>query len=507
MPEILELRKELADPSLDPPALAFEAERAGIAVRQRMLNLREERLQGPARLAIEEIVNPLDQDGEVLGHGARDVVSGARGRPDMGRKAYLRPRAVLDRSGRWCPTLRRSAVALCAAAALAVTGAAEAGSDVAGSLETRLERALAVSGLPAKATGAVVVDLASGELVYSRNENRSLVPASIQKLTVAVTALAELGPGYRLETEVLGEGRQAGAVWQGDLVLKGYGDPTLDRRDLRELARQVRAAGIERVTRRVLGDESFFDDRRTAPGWPASSYLYESPPLSALVVDRGAVKKVVVENPALAAARLFRAALARAGVRVAGKAATGRASANAVPLAGVLSQKLSRIVRRMNRESDNFIAEMLVKGLGARAGTAGTTAAGAQVVRRALERLGVPLAGTRLVDGSGLSRNDRLTAQTLGSLLVAVWRDPKLKQPFVDSLAVAGINGTLEDRFEKGPVRGHVRAKTGTTDIASSLAGYVRDRFAFVILMNGSPIPFSDARRAQDRFVQLLAKQ
>jgi D-alanyl-D-alanine carboxypeptidase/D-alanyl-D-alanine-endopeptidase (penicillin-binding protein 4) len=88
-----------------------------------------------------------------------------------------------------------------------------------------------------------------------------------------------------------------------------------------------------------------------------------------------------------------------------------------------------------------------------------------------------------------------------------VWRDPKLNKPFVDSLAVAGVNGTLEDRFEKGPARGHVRAKTGTTDIASSLAGFVRDRFAFVVLMNASPIPFSKAHRAQDRFVQLLAKQ
>ena len=102
-------------------------------------------------------------------------------------------------------------------------------------------------------------------------------------------ALTALGPSFRIETDVLGAGQQVDQTWQGDLVLKGYGDPTLTPVSLRVLARQVRAAGIVRVTGRVLADESWFDARRTAPGWKTSFYIEESPPLSALIVDRGRV--------------------------------------------------------------------------------------------------------------------------------------------------------------------------------------------------------------------------
>jgi D-alanyl-D-alanine carboxypeptidase/D-alanyl-D-alanine-endopeptidase (penicillin-binding protein 4) len=123
-----------------------------------------------------------------------------------------------------------------------------------------------------------------------------------------------------------------------------------------------------------------------------------------------------------------------------------------------------------------------------------------------LAERGVPLAGVRIVDGSGLSRLDRLTARALAALLVVAWRDPALRGPFVASLAVAGVNGTLEDRMTRGPARGVVRAKTGTTDRASALAGYVGAAYVFAILMNGDPIPYWSARTAQDRFAQVLAR-
>ena len=374
-------------------------------------------------------------------------------------------------------------------------------------LETRLRGALATSNVSASATGAFVLELSTGGLVYSQNVSASLRPASNEKLTVALAALAELGPAFTIETTVLGDGALAGTAWDGDLVLKGYGDPTLSRADLVTLARQVRAAGITRVTGWILGDESFFDRRRTAPGWKPSFYKEESPPLSALVVDRAKVDGRTVDNPALAAAAAFRRALVAAGVRVAGQAAVGTASATAVPLGRVVSQRLAVIVRRMNRVSDNFIAEALLKGLGARELGIGSTAAGARVVVRELRERGVPLEGVRIVDGSGLSRYDRLTARALVALLIAGWSDPAIKAPFVASLPVAGVSGTLEDRMESGPAYGRVRAKTGTTASASALSGYVGTRYVFSILMNARPLPTWSARRAQDRFAQLLAAQ
>jgi D-alanyl-D-alanine carboxypeptidase/D-alanyl-D-alanine-endopeptidase (penicillin-binding protein 4) len=296
-------------------------------------------------------------------------------------------------------------------------------------------------------------------------------------------------------------------VWRGDLVLKGFGDPTLSHADLTALARQVRAEGITRVTGNVLGDESWFDSRRTAAGWKAAFYITESPPLSALIVDRGVVGRYTSRDPALAAAQLFRAALVRAGVRVAGGSAHGTASELDVQLASVDSPQLSAIVSWMDRVSDNFVAEMLVKELGAVQAGKGTTAAGVGVIAGLLADAGIPLDGVRLVDGSGLSLLDRLTPNALVELLRAMYEDTEIRLELLASLPVAGRTGTLEHRMRSGPATGIVRAKTGTTSNASALSGFVSNRYIFSVLQNGYPIALFSARTAQDRFAAVLASQ
>ena len=372
-------------------------------------------------------------------------------------------------------------------------------------LAARLTRALTVPGVSWSRTAAIVVDLASGRRLYGRNPGRSLKPASNEKLTVALAALDELGPAFRIPTDVLGEGRLDGHVWRGTLVLKGYGDPTLSRRDLLRLADAIRRGGIRRLTRPVEGDESYFDRRRTAPGWKPSFYKIECPPLSALVVDRARVGGRTVEDPALSAARAFSRALRSVGVRVPRGARKGTAAEDAVRLARVSSPRLERLLVRMNRKSDNFLAETLLKELGAREAGRGTTAAGARVVVSALRARSLPLRGVRIVDGSGLSRYDRLTARSIAALLVSAWRDRRVRWRLFLSLPLAGVEGTLADRLERPPARRHVRAKTGTTSSASALSGYVRRRLVFSVLQNASPIPWWWARYGQDRFVQILA--
>jgi D-alanyl-D-alanine carboxypeptidase/D-alanyl-D-alanine-endopeptidase (penicillin-binding protein 4) len=161
----------------------------------------------------------------------------------------------------------------------------------------------------------------------------------------------------------------------------------------------------------------------------------------------------------------------------------------------------------MNRESDNFVSEMLLKELGASIGRNGSTVAGARVVLDELRAAGVPVGGVRIVDGSGLSRLDRLTVRALVGILRAGADDPAVKDAFVASLAVAGVSGTLERRLARRPTRGRVLAKTGTTSVASALAGFVRGRYVFAILQNGSPVPYWTARQAQDRFVTILARR
>ena len=394
-------------------------------------------------------------------------------------------------------------------AALAVLPAALALAQAASTanvpLPTRLTQALAVPDVSARSEGVVVVDLDSGKTVFARNPDLPLAPASNEKLALTYAALKELGPDFEFRTEVLGVGWQDGAVWHGSLVLKGYGDPTLSSLGLKRLAKQLAIAGIRQVTGHLFADESWFDSVRTAPGWKASFFLEECPPLSALVADGDLVNNRFALSPAISAAAKLRRALRAAGITTGG-ISLRKAPSGATPLAQVNSAPLSEILTEMDHNSDNYVAELLLKGLGAEVGTGGTTAAGDAVVIRSLAGAGISLAGVRIVDGSGLSLDDRLTARAVTSLLLLSWRDSDLRNVLWNALPVAGVSGTLQHRLLDGPAHGAVRAKTGTTDLASALSGYASDRYAFSILQNGEPVSFYYARMAQDRVAQALAR-
>jgi D-alanyl-D-alanine carboxypeptidase/D-alanyl-D-alanine-endopeptidase (penicillin-binding protein 4) len=395
--------------------------------------------------------------------------------------------------------VRRGLLIVCVALLLAPAGSA---SPV--PLPTRLASALAVPGNSTTASGAVVVDLQTGRLLFARHPDLPLAPASNEKLTVSFTALHELGTSYRFRTEIFGRGHQEDGVWHGDVFLKGFGDPTLTSLQVERLATQIADLGITRIEGRVYGDESWFDAQRTAPGWKSSFYINECPPLSALIVNRGWYDHHTARQPALAAAGMLKLLLRKHGV-ASGVVGLGRAPDDAYALAQVDSDPLPAVIAEMNHESDNFIAEMLLKEVGAEAGAGGATVAGAAIVQRDLLSVGVPLAGVRITDGSGLSLDDRLTARALSALLVAAWNDADLRSPFWASLPIAGINGTLDKRLRKPPARGAVRAKTGTTDRASALSGYVRDRYGFAVLQNGWPVRRLSAEKAEDRFATALA--
>src|SRR6476660_7033359 len=377
---------------------------------------------------------------------------------------------------------------------------------VCSAFQTHLARALHARHVSPGRTGAIVFDLQTGSTLFAHNPRLPLRPASNEKLATTYAALSALGPSFRIETDVLGEGQQSGTTWQGNLVLKGYGDPALSFAQVNSLARQVAAAGISHVTGRILGDESWFDTRRTGLGWKREFYLHESPALSALVVNRGWTGRYETGRPALMAAQILRRDLRRAGGTVHGGAALGVASAEAAALASVQSARLAVLVRHMDVYSDNFYAEMLLKEVGAVQGTGGSAAAGIAVERQLLSDAGVPLAGVRMVDGSGLSLIDRWTPHGLATLLRTMWEDSDLRPYLEPALPIAGETGTLQHRMREAPARGLVRAKTGTTNNASSLSGFVGERYAFSILENGSPVSVLNAEQSQNRFAQVLAR-
>jgi D-alanyl-D-alanine carboxypeptidase/D-alanyl-D-alanine-endopeptidase (penicillin-binding protein 4) len=403
--------------------------------------------------------------------------------------------------------MRRAGALLALFSLLAAVTPATAAVRSDASLEQRLAKALRVPHVSASRSAALAFDLNTGKQLFAQHDSLPLVPASNEKLVLTFALLTSFSPRLRIETRVEAAGTQDGSILRGNLVLVGGGDPTLSSDDLVKLARRVRAAGIRQVTGGVIGDESLFDTKRTCSGWKPSFAMTESAPLSALVVDRARYRNYVARLPAKAAALLFRDALRADGVSVEGGVAVRKSPGDAIFVARTRSAPLASIVRFMDLESDNFTAEQLLKFLGLTIAERGTSAAGAQAVVRALVEAGIPTAGIRVVDGSGLSQDDRLTVATLVGVLQAFHADPALEKVFVRALPVSGVSGTLRNRMQTPALLGHVSAKTGTTSLASSLSGYVNSRIAFAIVQNGHPISYWWAREAQDRFARVLATQ
>ncbi len=372
-----------------------------------------------------------------------------------------------------------------------------------GSLHARLAGTFRVPGVESTSSTAMVVELPTGRVVFARNPDLSLEPASNEKLSITYASMVELGPSYRWPTEVLGEGRRVGSTWQGRLILKGFGDPTLTTPDLKRLVGILWREGIRRVTGGIAGDASAFDSKRVADGWLPSFEGVESAPLAALVVDRAVRNGRVVADPPLAAAAKFDRLLRARGI-VARGASLRTAGPGAVPLATVYSEPLSEVLEFMDHWSDNFTAEMVLKTIGYKTLRQGTTAAGAAVTKRDLAAGGIPVAGVHIADGSGLSRDDRVTARELTALLVKMWNDPAMREVVWKALPVAGVTGTMRHRLLDDPNHRLLRAKTGTTDIASALSGYVGRRFAFVAIENGHPVDYWAAHTAEDGVARAL---
>jgi D-alanyl-D-alanine carboxypeptidase/D-alanyl-D-alanine-endopeptidase (penicillin-binding protein 4) len=276
-----------------------------------------------------------------------------------------------------------------------------------------------------------------------------------------------------------------------------------------DLVASVKAAGIRRVTGRLLADATIFDSRRGVAdsGYGTSPYIG---PLSGLSFNMGFTTSLAnrfSSSPEKLAALKLMKALESSGVEIAHGIAE-RPLPSRPPRArlGVLeSPTLDSIVNTTNVYSVNFMAEMLMKGLGARFGGRGSTASGAVVVEAYARTLG---SGLHAVDGSGLTRTNRASPAEVGRLLAGL-RLRRGASSFVDSLPLAGSEGTLADRMEGSAAEGRCRAKTGTISGVSALSGYCFNRsgktMVFSILMNG--VWSTDrARLSQDRIAALIAR-
>jgi D-alanyl-D-alanine carboxypeptidase/D-alanyl-D-alanine-endopeptidase (penicillin-binding protein 4) len=338
----------------------------------------------------------------------------------------------------------------------------------------------------------VVTDPATGIVLWSRTADTALVPGSTGKLLTAAAALLTLNPTDRLVTRVV-----TGDV-PGTVILVGGGDPTLtalpagaegvypDPSRLTALADAARLASTTPVTQ-VLVDTSRYRGPTLAPGWdPVDIPGGFVAPIEPVMLDGGRIDPREqdgprVTDPALTAGR------ALAGLLGVDPEAVGEAIAapDAVVLGSVVSAPISDLVEHTIRTSDNVLAEVLAREVAVERKGDPTFAGAADQTLAALGQAGFATGGTRMVDGSGLSTQNRVSAALLGAVLTAAAapaegeRDTQFLRPIVSGLPVAGGDGTLDDRFGAGTAaaagRGVVRAKTGTLTGVSSLAGVTTD--------------------------------
>lgn len=345
------------------------------------------------------------------------------------------------------------------------------------------------------------------QVLFEQGADQPLVPASGMKLLTAAAAIESLGAGTRLRTDVVAANPPSGGVVDGDLWLVGGGDPVLGTAPwaagftrqpqvytpLEDLADRVAGAGVVEVRGRVVGDDSRYDRARYVATWPAR-YIVDNEigPLSALSVNDGFAewepRAVPYADPPVGAAGVFTDLLRQRGVNVAGEASAGDAPAGAPIVAGIDSPTVAELVGQMLRESDNGTAELLIKELGFRDLGSGTTAGGTSVVAATLAAMGLPTGGVAVWDGSGLDPGNRVSCRLLHDLL-AVGDDG----PVDDGLAVAGTSGTLTRRFVDSPVRGRLRAKTGSIKGVASLSG-------FASTVGGFELTFASIVNGVDRF-------
>jgi len=365
--------------------------------------------------------------------------------------------------------------------------------------EARLQKRLSADlGADGGQVGALVVDISTGQTLFAENPNLAAPPASLEKLYTSVAALNVLGEHARFDTDVYGVGKlAAGGVWDGNLYLRGGGDPTFGDGywnrlyedghgpTAAQLATKLAARGIRRVTGHIYADESLFDTDRGGPATDNQPDVADyGGELSALVYDHGAAPGFW--SPATFTAHEVALTLRSMGVHVSTTRRTETTPAGAVLLASVMSPPLSTLLRLMDVPSDDLIADMLDKQLGARVADQGTLAAGASVISRTIGAdYGIH---PTIFDGSGLDHADRSTPLQIVSLLRTLVGTPT-GDVLQSALPIVGEQGTVQGIGVKTAAQGHCTAKTGTLNNVTNLAGYCSaragDTLAFAIMLDG----------------------
>jgi D-alanyl-D-alanine carboxypeptidase/D-alanyl-D-alanine-endopeptidase (penicillin-binding protein 4) len=434
---------------------------------------------------------------------------------------------------------------------------------------------------PDDSLSVYVENLDTGEQLLTWNEDVPRNPASVVKLLTTLVALDVLGPAYRWKTEVYSLGELEDGVLDGDLLLKGYGDPWLVTERVWQLLRQIRQKGVTRITGDLLIDDSHFDVPYHDPGkfdreplraynvapnallmnFKVVQYHFEpepessavririDPPLQNLrIVNRLRIvpgrcrgyQRGITITPNHAVDRmtmsgdfpsgcntysmgrtalshnqfaygLFKSIWIESGGDFSGSYWNVIKPDHAEPLLVFESWPLADVITKVNKHSNNVMARQLLFTLGAeKFAVPGTEEGGRQVVENWLKERQLHFETLKLDNGSGLSRESRLSAEVIGGILRYAWKSPFMPE-YLSSLALSGLDGTLARRFRNDPLTGKAHIKTGRLDHVAAIAGYLQarsgKRYAVVALQNHTDVHRGPGEEVQAALLRWLYEQ
>jgi len=368
-----------------------------------------------------------------------------------------------------------------------------------------------ISNNPHLHIGCEVYSLKTQQVVFSENATHLFIPASTTKLLTAIVALETVGPQYKFETQLITDGtlaenqRDSSGIQEnsthtlhGNVYIQGSGDPSLTSTDMDLAIKYLSDHGITTITGNLCLDHELFDHECFAPGsfidnlgasWNSgvSSFILDGKPLGLYVINTVSfMNSRPLQDIFFDGERFFKMILQKYGIQLEGNILFQQCPQNGTILYTHYSPPLSLLLSKMLKDSDNLYADCLFKKIGAVSYTSpGSWQKGINVVTSFLQNKTGILDNFVIKDGSGRSRYNLISPHLMVALLRWIPAQPTFT-PFLESLAIAGVDGTLKERMSS--IRSQVKAKTGTLSGVSALAGYVEsphDCFAFSIMING----------------------
>lgn len=360
-------------------------------------------------------------------------------------------------------------------------------------IQYRLDSLLRHPMFETSTVGLEVYDLTADSILYKVNEHQMLRPASTMKLLTAITAIDKLGGSYQFRTQLYYTGKVENHTLTGDLYCVGGFDPRFNIDDMNAFVESIRRMGVDTIRGSIVADRSMKDADLLGEGW---CWDDDNPPLSPLTIGRNTQ---FVDR--------FIRQLVDDGVVLDVRISDGTLPDSAFHLCSRF-HSIDQILLRMMKQSDNFYAEAMFYQLAAHQGHRPARAKdAAAIVKRLISKVGLGHRPYRIADGSGLSLYNYLSADLEVRLLRYAYRNSTVYLHLLPSLPVAGSDGTLRNRMRGSFAADNVKAKTGTLEGVSALAGYCTaangHRLCFSIINQGV-MHTSNARRFQDRVCNAL---